>query len=473
MAQAPALSSHFSCSICLELFRDPVTIPCGHSYCMSCLTDFWDHRTDCSCPQCRATFRPRPKLGRNNLLVEMMQKLGATALTEGPSAPPFYEVLGPAAGFEHATFDVSSVRPERNDAQRLLGETRRHLEAEITQKEAELQHLEHSLRSFSGLAKAAAKDSSRIFSQLIDFLERRRVDMKELIRAQEKAERARAETQLQSLQRQLSELRRRDGELKKLSGSQDQPLVTQMCESCRCPVAAQSGSPLTVSPSLSFGPVRKAVSDLKEQLQSLYQTEFPSVASAVKSVKLLELKAARKDFSLIFWDPFTAHRELALTERNRVVSRTGGIKDYADHPDRFDTWGQVLCTEGLQGRSYWEAEWDGQQVALGLTYEGIGRKGSSDECRLGHNALSWSLQCGSSSFVFCHGSRKQPVEAPGSSLSRRVGVFLDHDAGLLCFYMVTPTEVHLLHRVEAQFKHPLYPAVWLGGMTTITLCALD
>jgi len=80
------------------------------------------------------------------------------------------------------------------------------------------------------------------------------------------------------------------------------------------------------------------------------------------------------DFFPLSLDPFTAHKELSLTEGNRAVGRTGGLQDYPDHPDRFDTWSQVLCREALQGRSYWEAEWDGQQVALGLTYESIGRK---------------------------------------------------------------------------------------------------
>lgn len=115
MAQAPPGldSAHFSCSICLELLKDPVTIPCGHSYCMSCLTAHWDRELVCSCPQCRATFSPRPRLGRNNLLVDMMQSLGAVRLDDGPSAPP----LDMDHGFAHPTFDVSSVRPERPGAE--------------------------------------------------------------------------------------------------------------------------------------------------------------------------------------------------------------------------------------------------------------------------------------------------------------------------------------------------------------------
>ncbi|XP_076150593.1 finTRIM family, member 67 [Alosa pseudoharengus] len=90
MAQAGVFLEHdqFNCSICLDVLKDPVTIPCGHSYCKGCISGYWDQDEFISlygCPQCRQTFSPRPVLGRNTMLADVVEKLSKTGLQTVPS----------------------------------------------------------------------------------------------------------------------------------------------------------------------------------------------------------------------------------------------------------------------------------------------------------------------------------------------------------------------------------------------------
>ncbi|KAL0198842.1 hypothetical protein M9458_007382, partial [Cirrhinus mrigala] len=77
----------FSCPVCLDLLKDPVTIPCGHSYCKRCISDCWDQddrKGLYRCPQCRKTFTTRPALSKNVVFAEMVEKLKTMRLQSAP-----------------------------------------------------------------------------------------------------------------------------------------------------------------------------------------------------------------------------------------------------------------------------------------------------------------------------------------------------------------------------------------------------
>ncbi|NXP88110.1 TRI25 ligase, partial [Passerina amoena] len=78
------LEEELTCSICLCLFSSPVTVPCGHNFCASCLELTWAGLSGgFSCPQCRATFAGRPQLQKNTVLCRVVEQLQGRSGAKG------------------------------------------------------------------------------------------------------------------------------------------------------------------------------------------------------------------------------------------------------------------------------------------------------------------------------------------------------------------------------------------------------
>ncbi|XP_055793672.1 E3 ubiquitin-protein ligase TRIM39-like [Salvelinus fontinalis] len=89
MATSSSLLSEeqFLCSICLDVFTEPVSSPCGHNFCKACITKYWDSNVLCQCPMCKNIFDKRPYLFVNTLISEMAAQFRQTVEVKATSSP--------------------------------------------------------------------------------------------------------------------------------------------------------------------------------------------------------------------------------------------------------------------------------------------------------------------------------------------------------------------------------------------------
>ncbi|XP_035852738.1 stonustoxin subunit beta-like [Sander lucioperca] len=164
-------------------------------------------------------------------------------------------------------------------------------------------------------------------------------------------------------------------------------------------------------------------------------------------------------------DTNTVHINLKLSDNNRKVTHVEEDQSYPDHPDRFDSWKQLLCGNGLTGRCYWEVKRRGE-VDIAVSYRGIGRRGVDCDCLLGGNDQSWSLFCSDEDgYSVMH-------DTSGAHLTP-VAVYVDCPAGTLSFYTVSSDSLIHLHTFNTTFTQPLYPGFSVYPDSLVPLCPLQ
>ncbi|XP_065809686.1 tripartite motif-containing protein 16-like [Labrus bergylta] len=528
----------FSCSICLDLLKDPVAIPCGHSYCMNCIKSHWDkedEKTIYSCPQCRQTFTPRPVLVKNTMLAVLVEELKKTGLQAAPAdhcyagpedvacdvctgrklkacksclqcpasycekhlqphfeAAPLkkHKLVEPSKKLqenvcshhneemkvfcrtdqqsicylclmdEHKGHDTVSAAAERSEKQRELEVSRQNIQQRIQDREKDVKLLQQEVEAINGSADKTVGNSEKIFTELIRLMEKRRSDVKQQVRSQQQTEVSRVRELQEKLEQEITELKRKDAELEKLSHTEDHnqflhdyPSLSPLSESTH-------SSSIKIRPLRYFEDVTAAVSEVRDKLQDVLREKWTNISQTVTEVDVLlsepkpepKTRAEFLKYSCdITLDPNTANTQLLLSDENRKVTVMTEQQSYSSHPDRFTDYLQVLSKESLMGRCYWEVELRGN-VSVAVTYKNISRAGSSDECLFGGNDKSWALDSDSNSYNFCYNKVTTRVSGPRSS---RVGVYLDHRAGILSFYSISET-MTLLHRVQTTFTQPLH-----------------
>ncbi|XP_033484706.2 tripartite motif-containing protein 16-like [Epinephelus lanceolatus] len=543
-----------SCPICVDLLKDPVALPCGHSYCINCIQSYWDgedERGIYSCPQCRQRFTPRPVLTKNSMLADLVEELKKTGLQAAPadhcyagaedvacdvctgrklkafksclqcvasycekhlqphrdSAPlQKHKLVEPSKKLqenicsrhdevmkmfcrtdqqcicylcsvdEHKGHDTVSAAAERTERQRELEGSRQNIQQRIQDTEKDVKLLQQEVEAISRSADKAVEHSEKIFTELIRLMEKRRSDVKQQLRWQQETEVSRVKELQEKLEQEITELKRKDAELEQLSHTEDHTQFLHNYPSLSALSEATHSSSINIRPRRYFEDVTAAVSGVRDKLQDALRDTWTNVSLTGTEVDVSlsepEPKTRAEFFRYsrhITLDPNTANTLLLLSEGNRKVTRTSQRQSYSDHLDRFTIWPQVLSRESLTGQCYWEVEWRGTGVFVAVTYTNISRTGSPNESLFGLNDKSCALYCVNNSYNFWYNNVQTSVSGPQSS---RVGVYLDHSAGVLSFYNVSDT-MSLLHRVQTTFTQPLYVGLYLYCHgATAELCQL-
>ncbi|XP_051746397.1 E3 ubiquitin-protein ligase TRIM16-like isoform X1 [Ctenopharyngodon idella] len=513
MAEARISQDEFMCSVCLDILKDPVAIPCGHSYCKICITGCWDQEDQMrvySCPRCRQTFSPRPALAKNTILAEMVETLKKTKLP-ADCYPGAGDVQCDACtGTQHKAvksclvclesycqthFDrheeFHSRKPHKmTDATGQLKEMICHQHDKLLevfcrtdQKYLCVFCMDEHKHHDTVLAAAQRTEKQKDLKETQRSIQQREKDLEQLRVAVESRKRS-AQTAVEDSEKIFTERQtcsqvpavKSKSILKSLRSKSKSSLKSSRSKSSQGQVKSQvfesfqslSAPSKSTDVNDSSDGRRESVYQLRDKPEDFCKEKLKRIPDRVTLTNIVPW--TRNDFQQyshqLTLDLNTMNEDLHLSERNRVITNTFTEQLCPDHPDRFDYWPQVLCRESVCGRCYWEIEWSGD-VSISVSYESISRKGSGDECLFGRNNQSWSLICSPSSSSFRHNDIE--TKLPVKSISSRIGVCVDHSEGALSFYSIYRNTMSLIHTVQTTFTKPLYPGFGVGYKSSVKL----
>ncbi|XP_076845409.1 NLR family CARD domain-containing protein 3-like isoform X2 [Brachyhypopomus gauderio] len=164
----------------------------------------------------------------------------------------------------------------------------------------------------------------------------------------------------------------------------------------------------------------------------------------------------------------TANSHLSLLNGSHEVTRVEEDQQYDHNKQRFQHVAQVLCSEPLCERCYWEVMGCPGAV-IAVSYKGIGRRGHTKYCLFGRSKKSWSLELSDGTYSVWHNNKRMDIPS-GVCFSNRIGVYVDCSSGTLSFYSIlNASEVHI-HTIHNTFSEPLFAGFGLKNSgSSVTL----
>ncbi|XP_023188783.1 E3 ubiquitin-protein ligase TRIM21-like isoform X2 [Xiphophorus maculatus] len=490
----------FLCSICLDVFTDPVSTPCGHNFCKTCITQLWDINVSYRCPLCNEHFVSRPQLRVNSFVKEMVDQFRGEAQQEASSSSEQQ-----AAKPGEVPCDVCTgpkLKALKSCMVCLLSYCQTHLEPHLTAPRLKkhqlmepvenledrmcLQHdkplelfcrtdqtciclvcpvLDHKNHKFVPLREESEGKKAELRkteAEVQEMIQKRRLKIQEIresvkiksaerglkellkeIQDKQETTEKQAEDFIRDLEQEISELKKRSSEVKQLSQDEDHLHLLQSFSSLKDAPPTKTWTEVRVHPPSYEGTVVRAVAQVEQKIRE----------TMMKRMMEAEMKRIHQFAVDVTLDPDTAHPNLILSDDGKQVKNGDEKKNLPDNPERFSKYAIVLGQQSFSsGKFYFEVQVKGKtKWDLGVARESINRKG---EITLRPQNGFWTV-------VLRNGNEYKALAGPPVRLHlhpgpQKVGVFVDYEEGLVSFYDVDAAAL-IYSFTGCCFKEKLYP----------------
>ncbi|XP_074975555.1 E3 ubiquitin-protein ligase TRIM7 isoform X2 [Caretta caretta] len=435
------LQDEATCSVCLEFFKDPVSIECGHNFCRTCITKSWRGlEMDFPCPQCREIFQQK-NFRPNRQLANMCEIISQFAVPGAKGA------LEEGLCEKHREAFKLFCRDDQRSICVVCDRSREHRPHTVVPVEEAAQEYKKTIElerqmlisEFEGLRQFLHDQENLLLGQL------------------EKMEKGIAKKQNENLTELSKEI------------SLLNQLITDLKEKIQQPVLEllkDVTSILNRSKGLKFQKPVPVSSDMKSSVSnfSLKTIVLKAVLKKFKETLQDELgKGEKEDLTL---DPDTANQLLILSTDLKSVRMGCRKQELPDNPKRFDTNSRVLALEGFKsGRHYWEVEVGASDGwAFGVARESVRRKGLT---QFSPEEGIWAVQQNGGRYWAVTSPQRTPL-CIGERLSK-VRVYLDYEGEEVSFY--NAENMQHMFTFNVAFNERVFPLFSVcSTITYIKLC---